>query len=277
MTTSSNVTTGTIDIGNGVALYFEENGRGDPILFVHGLWASSRFFSRQLADFGRDHRALAVDLRGHGRSTMTLSEQTVPTYARDLEAFMDRLGLEQVIGVGWSMGAFVWWDHFKQFGPGRLRGLVVVDQPPTDMRKDDFPDGLISADALRDWYERVQTNQASFMEEVLPMMFARLPTDADRAWMVAEMLRAPAVVAPAVLFDQSTRDYRETIRGYPVPTLVCSGALSHQPRAGSQLIVDSAIAARLKVFEGCGHSLFYEDSAAFNLALREFIGSLGHG
>jgi pimeloyl-ACP methyl ester carboxylesterase len=271
MNVPTNITTGTIDIGGGVWLYFEESGRGEPILLVHGLWASSRFFRQQIADLGRDYRALAVDLRGHGRSSMTLSDQTVPTYARDLEAFMDRLGLEQVIAVGWSMGAFVWWDHFKQFGPARLRGLVVIDQPPTDMRKEDFPDGLISPDSLRDWYERVQTDQAAFMNEVLPMMFAKPPADADRAWMVAEMSRAPAVVAAAVLFDQSTRDYRETIRGYPVPTLVCSGALSHQPRAGSQMIVDSAKTARLKVFEGSGHSLFYEDSPAFNLAVRDFI------
>ena len=77
------LTTGTVDIGGGVSMYFEGCGRGDPILFVHGLWASSRFFRQQLADFGRDHRALAVDLRGHGRSSMTLSEQPVPTYARD--------------------------------------------------------------------------------------------------------------------------------------------------------------------------------------------------
>jgi pimeloyl-ACP methyl ester carboxylesterase len=142
------------------------------------------------------------------------------------------------------------------------------------MRKDDFPDGLISPDALRDWYYRVQTEQASFMDEVLPMMFAKPPEKSDRAWMVDEMRQAPAVVAAAVLFDQSTRDYRETIKGYPVPTLVCSGALSHQPRAGSQLIVDSARNAQLRIFEDCGHSLFFEDSAGFNLALREFISTL---
>lgn len=267
-------TSGDVDIGGGVSLHYTACGSGDPILFVHGVWCSARFFRAQLADLGRDHRVIAVDLRGHGHSTKTLSHQTVPTYARDIEAFMDRLGLGQVVAVGWSMGAFVWWEHYRLFGADRLRGLVVIDQPPTDMCKPDFPDGLISPELMRDWHERVLVDQAALMREVLPMMFATPPSAADQEWMVAEMLQAPAAVAAAVLFDQSTRDYRDVVRGYPVPTLVCSGAKSGQPRAGSQLIVDGARAATLRVFEGCGHSLFYEDAAGFNTAVREFIGTL---
>ncbi len=57
------------------------------------------------------------------------------------------------------MGAFVWWDYYTQFGVAGLRGLVNVDQPPSDWRSAEIPRGLITLDSLRDWHYRLQTDR----------------------------------------------------------------------------------------------------------------------
>jgi pimeloyl-ACP methyl ester carboxylesterase len=271
MASTTQTITATVDIGNGVELYYEERGTGIPLLFVHGMWGSCRFFHKQLAALSSNYRVIALDLRGHGRSSMTMSGQTVPTYARDVAAFVEKLKLREFVAVGWSMGAFVWWDYHRQFGTGGVRALVVIDQPPSDWQSPEIPNALLTLDALRSWHYRIQTERNALMQEVIPMMFAKPPERADFQWMHDEMTRAPEVIAAAVLFDQSTRDYRQALEGYPVPTLVCGGGRSAQPRAGLELIVESVDDGRLTVFEQCGHCLFLEDAERFNTEVRDFV------
>jgi non-heme chloroperoxidase len=266
--------TGAIDIGAGVQLYYEECGAGPVIVFVHGMWASSRFFHKQMRELKGKYRVISLDLRGHGRSSMTPADQTVPTYARDLRVFIEKLKLDEFVGVGWSMGAFVWWDYYLQFGVAGLRGLVDIDQPPSDWRSPDIPKGLITLESLRDWHYQLQTNRVTFVRQMIPMMFAKPPAASDLSWMLEEMTRAPALIAAAELIDQSLREYQDMLRGYPVPILACSGELSAQPREGMQMIVDRAIHGELRVFPDCGHCLFLEDAVSFNRCVDEFVSRL---
>jgi non-heme chloroperoxidase len=264
----------TIDIGAGVHLHYEECGRGPVLLFVHGMWASCRFFRPQMDGLSAKYRVIALDLRGHGRSSMTLAGHTVPTYARDLRTFIEKLRLEEFVGIGWSMGAFAWWDYYQQFGTGGLRGFVNIDQPPSDWRSEQLPGGLLTLDLLRDWHARILTDRNEFMCEVIPMLFARRPAESDILWMLDEMTRTPAVIAAAEFIDQSLRDYYAVVSGFPVPTLACTGARTAQPLEGMKMVAERARSGRLEIFPDCGHCLFLEDAPAFNRAVDEFAASL---
>ena len=254
------IETGTVDIGGGVELYWEASGTGRPIVFVHGLWASSRFFRRQLMAIGQQHRAIALDLRGHGRSAMTPGGHTVPTLAADLHAFLRALSIERPILVGWSMGAFIAWDYHLQFGSADIAGLVVVDQAPTDFRYDGMEGAIVGLPELRDWTSAVLTNRNDFMKIVLPMMFHVPPSAEDADWMWNEMCRAPASISASIFVDQCLRDYRPMISSYDVPTLVCSGTYSAQPRAGAVFLHENIPDSRLQMFDESGHCLFLEET-----------------
>lgn len=69
---------------NGADLYYEDRGEGHPIVFLHGVLHSLRFFEPQLAGLSDEYRAVAVDFRGHGRSEKTELGHTVAQYARDI-------------------------------------------------------------------------------------------------------------------------------------------------------------------------------------------------
>ena len=274
MTRPASSTVGTVHIGSGVHLYYEERGSGPVLVLVHGMWGSSRFFSKQIAGLSAKYRVIAVDLRGHGRSSMTLSDQTVPSYARDLRAFLASLGIDSFVAVGWSMGAFVCWDYFEQFGAAGMKGLVVVDQPPSDWQSPELPGALISAETLRLWNYRLHTERNALIREVIPMMFAAPPEGDELAWMFDEMTRAPEAIAAATLVDQSMREYQNMLWGFPVPMLVCGGGKSAQPRAGLEMIVERATKATLSIFEACGHCLFLEDADRFNAEVDQFASPL---
>jgi len=275
MQDTTGITRNTVDIGNGIQLYYEEKGSGQPVLFVHGLWASCRFFRKQIPWFGERYRAIALDLRGHGRSSMTLYGQTVPTYASDLRAFIKALGLKDVIVVGWSMGSFVLWNYYELFGDENIRAAVDIDESPTDFRSDDFPIGFITFEEIYEWFFQVQTNRNELMKGVVSMMFKHPLSDDDFQWMYDEMTRAPELVAAAIFFDQSARDYHHVIKGFPIPTLLCFGAdESLQTLEAAHWIEKAMVNARLEVFKESGHCPFFEEPERFNDVVNAFIQGL---
>ena len=90
---------------DGVALFYEEAGFGEPpMLLVHGLACDHTHFTPQLEHFSGDHRVVAVDLRGHGQSDAPRQEYTIEGFADDLAWVCARLGLENPIVVGHSLG-----------------------------------------------------------------------------------------------------------------------------------------------------------------------------
>lgn len=53
---------------NNINLFYEVNGKGQPLLFIHGLGSSSRDWELQAAEFSKNYQVITFDLRGHGQS-----------------------------------------------------------------------------------------------------------------------------------------------------------------------------------------------------------------
>ncbi len=90
---------------DGVALFYEEAGVGEPpMLLVHGIACDHTHLTPQLEHFSDDHRVVAVDLRGHGQSDAPQQEYSIEGFADDLAWVCARLGLENPVVVGHSLG-----------------------------------------------------------------------------------------------------------------------------------------------------------------------------
>ena len=119
------------------------------MIFIHGVWMSSRFFENQLIYFRDRCRVITLDLRGHGQSSHVHSGHTVANYARDARAFMNGLELRDVILAGWSMGSFVIWDYFAQFGSQDVKAVVLVEETPSDYKWPDWDLDLADFEVLK--------------------------------------------------------------------------------------------------------------------------------
>jgi len=259
---------------NGVALYYEDEGEGRPVVYLHGVLAGLRFFQHQLSP-SVDHRAVALDYRGHGRSETPETGHTVPQYARDLRAFLDRRDLDDVVLVGWSMGALVAWEYADQFGTDRLAGTVVVDMSASAFRWDDYDHGSVDLDGLQERLELVQTDPADFTERLIDAAFAGSVSPQTRRLARDELSRPSPPVKSAILADYTLRDYRDVLSALDVPALVVATAdETWRTVAAVEHVASLLPDADVETFENSGHCPFLEEPVAFNRLVEEFVASL---
>jgi pimeloyl-ACP methyl ester carboxylesterase len=100
---------------------------GAPFLLAHGLASNARLWDGVAGALVADgHPAVTVDLRGHGRSSKPDGPYDVPTVADDLEAVIERLGLNRPVVAGQSWGGNVALELAARH-PDLVRGIVCVD------------------------------------------------------------------------------------------------------------------------------------------------------
>ena len=261
-------------LANGVTLHLVDEGEGRPVVFIHGVAMSSRFFDRQLAHVAARARFVAPDLRGHGRSEKVLHGHTVESYAADLAQLFAARGVERPVLVGWSMGAMVAWEYLQAFGQAEVAGLVIVDQPPSDWAWDDYEFGAITPELLAELIAGLQMAPAAVAEELANLM-QHVPDAETTEWMIEEITRCPPAIASTILVNQTLRDYRPLLPDIAVPTAVFFGADDKMtsPRAG-EWIASAIPGATFTAFEGSSHVPFHEVPDAFGEALDAFLARL---
>jgi pimeloyl-ACP methyl ester carboxylesterase len=103
-----NPVTGAYAELNGIKLYHEQYGTGEPaVLVIHGNGASLAQMEFQISHFARTHRVIAADSRGHGKSGLGAGRLTYVQQADDLNALLDQLHLRNVYVIGWSDGGTI--------------------------------------------------------------------------------------------------------------------------------------------------------------------------
>jgi non-heme chloroperoxidase len=131
-----------LELPDGVPLYFEEHGAGQPIVLVPGWTITTRFWERQVAELARERRVLTLDLRGAGNSGKTPDGHSLSGYADDLGELLTRLDLSDVTLVAWAMGVSVSVHYLVGHGRARVGRLVWVDHSPRFFAEPDWPYAL---------------------------------------------------------------------------------------------------------------------------------------
>ena len=90
---------------NGMQMYYEVSGAGDPMIVLHGGFMNIPMMGEIVGRLAGTHRVYALELQGHGRTTDIERPITYPNLAGDVAAFMDAIGIERADVFGYSMGA----------------------------------------------------------------------------------------------------------------------------------------------------------------------------
>ncbi|SDK02180.1 alpha/beta fold hydrolase [Sediminibacillus albus] len=264
-----------LDIDSVTKLYYQEEGKGQAVIFIHGVMMSSKFFHRQFPYFKEKYRTVTFDLRGHGDSSKVPYGHTVANYARDLKILIEKLELKDVILVGWSMGALVVWDYVNQFGTDNLKALTIVDQSPSDYLWEGWDYGAFDFEAIKQVMRAIQEDQHAFNSDFIYGMFKDTPDSGQHRWILEEMMKLPAVIASTIVFNQTAVDYRDSLSNVDVPALLCFGRDDKFfPIAAGEYIQKRIQTAKLIPFENSSHCLFLEEPAKFNKELDQFFQSL---
>ncbi len=106
----------------------DDGGTGEPAcLLVHSLGGRTEFWTEMLGELRKTHRAIALDLRGHGASAAaTFANSGLDDFVDDVLQVADSLGLARFVLVGHSFGATVALAVATR-APGRVLALALVD------------------------------------------------------------------------------------------------------------------------------------------------------
>jgi pimeloyl-ACP methyl ester carboxylesterase len=113
--------------GDGVRIQLAvKQGRGKPVLCVHGLTANCRCWDVVAAGLAPAHSVLAMDLRGRGLSDKPAGGYSLQQHVRDIFFLLDNLGLEKVVLMGHSLGAYIS-IYFAAQHPARVDKVILLD------------------------------------------------------------------------------------------------------------------------------------------------------
>jgi pimeloyl-ACP methyl ester carboxylesterase len=124
LTDSSSARSGRVN-ANGVDYYYEIHGEGEPLLLLHGGLFSLDFFGPVLPLLAEGRQVIAVDLQGHGRTTLGDRPIRLTDMGDDMAVLLGRLGYAQVDALGYSFGGGVAFRLAVQH-PELVRRLVLV-------------------------------------------------------------------------------------------------------------------------------------------------------
>jgi pimeloyl-ACP methyl ester carboxylesterase len=269
-----------LETKDGAKIYFEDQGKGQPIVLVHGWTCSSKFWQRNVPELAKEFRVVTLDLRGHGNSSKALTGHTVAQYARDVREVVEHLGLKNVTMVGWSLGGPVVLSYYQQFGnDSRLKALGLVDSDPFPFSPAAWNDHVLknfNYNGMNAMFVNYAADPRKFATAFTARMFKQKPSDADAEWVVAELLKTPAWIAVAAYSDFLMSDYARTLPDVKIPVVVFAGNSGVFPNgiAMGKALAGQAPHGTFVPFEDGGHMLFYEQPQKFNGVLASFVKGL---
>lgn len=264
-----------IDVG-GLTLSVTEAGKGPPVVLAHGILFDHRMFDALVEDLARDHRTVAVDLRGHGRSSPVTAPYTLADQAQDLARVLDGLGLERAVFVGHSMGAMSAMRLAAE-APERVEGLVVVNSSAEEESRVD----RLRYRAMARVFRHLGPSEV-LLGQVVGTQFSK-GFQLSRAAVVREWVdRWKALDRVSVYYAVKAVVSRPSIEGLlpkiRCPSLVLAGTedvATDVDRA--QVIQDGIPDCRRKEIQGCGHAGPVEKPAEMLGHIREYLDELRGG
>ena len=265
-----------IETPDGVPLYYDERGEGEPIVLIHGWTCDSDYWWQKNVDaLAENHHVVTYDLRGHGRSGKTDDGHSLSSYAEDLEFLTESLNLQEITLVGWSMGVAVILTYLERFGDDRVRAIGLIDQTPKFYSDDDWEFALLgdfSEEGLTELVGGLEADRPGAAKPIIQAFFAEPRSEERLSEMYARTTLTPTSVATAMLNDMVPRDFRNQLSEIEIPTLLLYGEQSAVfPGPLSEWMHEQIPDSELVMFAESGHSPFWEEPEAFNTELSAFV------
>lgn len=253
----------------GGRLYYEEQGAGEPLLFVAGLGGLGSFWAPQLTAFAATHRVITFDHRGTGQSTHSAIRYSIKQMADDALALLDHLGVAKAHYAGHSTGGAIG-QTLAAHAPARIGDLVLsATWPKADAyfrRLFDVRKGVLEAQGVRA-YTRLG-NLVLFP----PYYFAANAAAIDERAEKSLAGLAPVAVLASRIDAILEFDGLAALPSIQHRTLVmCAKDDMITPAYFSEQLAAQLPNATLKLMERGGHFCPTAEVGEYNRIVREFL------
>jgi 3-oxoadipate enol-lactonase len=245
---------------NGIELFYEEQGEGPPLVFLHGAAGNHISWWQQVPHFRDRYRCISIDHRGFGRS-LDVTGEGGSRFVDDLEALLMHLEVEEPVTlVAQSMGGRTA-IGFAVRHPERTRAVVMADT----WGFFDWPELQQRVAELRE-----QTAEAGQALEQRALGRAFQEAHPDRRFLYEQIagLNPPRDLRRMVDGAPS----REEVAALQVPFLFIVGSEdSLTPPEILKEVHGFIEGSEFREFPGNGHSVYFEDPEGFNAAVDDFL------
>jgi 3-oxoadipate enol-lactonase len=249
-----------------IQLYYEETGRGQPLLFLHGLGSSGRDWELQVDAFSNRYRVITADMRGHGRSDKPHQAYSVAMFADDVRQLFGHLEIAAGHLVGISMGGMIAFQLAID-APEMVRSMVIVNSAPELIPR-------TMGQRLEVW-RRLLIARLLGMRKIGQVLGGRLFPEPHQDEMRqvfterwAENDRTAYLAATRALIGWSVQQHIGLIQ---CPVLVLASDMDYTPVALKAAYVAQMPTARLQVIANSRHAMPVDQSKAFNNAVDNFL------
>lgn len=262
-----------------INIYYEDLGKGKPVVFIHGWPLSGSMWEYQLTELPKHGlRCIIYDRRGFGKSDRPFAPYDYETLAGDLKALLDQLDLQDVTLVGFSMGGGEIAKYFSLYGGVRVSKIVLVSAVvPFMLQTNDNPQGVPQA-AFNGMAEGILEDRPAFMEKFNKDFFGvslinHPVSEAFLANSLTKVMEASPIATLECAKSFSSTDFRKDVVKINVPTLIIHGdsdktvPIKATGEESARLIPN----AEFIIYEGEPHGLWYTSKERLNQDLIDFI------
>ncbi len=256
---------------HGARIYYEEQGKGDPIVLIHGWSLNLRMWDPQVADLARQYRVIRYDRRGFGQSS---GSEDVTWDVEDLRALLDALGIERAHVLGMSQGARPALT-FAASVPHRVSSLILHGSPAPD----GFGLPYTGADRLSqpDFEKLAQASgleaaRKAWIAHPLPQIPPGHPDATRRLDALVAGYRGERWLKPPTPSGPTMMATMVDLAKVKAPTLILVGD-SEVPylRIVADALTYGISGARKAVVPGGGHLVNIIEPRAYNRAVLDFL------
>ena len=191
----------TVEV-NGMQMYYEVSGEGDPLIVLHGAYMNIPTMGEIIPKLAETHKVYALEFQGHGRTTDIDRPITYPNLADDVATFMDAVGIEKADIFGYSMGS--------------AAGLrLAIDHP-------EKVDQLVAASVAYDvsgW----QPAFVEFIPQMAPEIFVGTPMEDEWKKLAPNPDGFRALVEKLIALEKEPMAWEADVKALKTPVLIIAG------------------------------------------------------
>lgn len=255
-------------------IYFEDQGEGDPILFVPGHMCTTKFFSKNVEELKKTNRVICIDNRGFGNSSKPLHGNEIIRNAQDLKELIEYLQLKNILLMGWSLSGSIVTQYAYSFDSYNLKGLGLIDACLFPFSSDSWNTYNLKNYNMDDWnkkYHLWHTDINKYIKNFTSRMDEYL-SEEEIQMIRDEIVKTPPWIGFALHSDWCHTDTASMLKTLRVPVIIFSGeSLGHGYEMGRYYYQEIKTYKEIHEFEKGGHLLFYVEHEKFNNIVRKFL------
>jgi len=269
---------------NGYRVWYQESGRGEPMVFLHNGGNDHRIWDHQVEYFSKTHRVIVVDHLGHGRSDRPAIEYTLPLFTGEVAALVEQLDLAPVMLVGHCIGGAMSLNYTLAH-PENVRALVLFNVAT---------EKTLCAGPLADMYRSFSSDRAAREQFIEGVEAATIPREESQARLQRQL--GESKVADDLEFAEhiyrlhslkgqmrtlfNTISHFDSYRGldvlekpanFPPVCLFWGEANAILPSSAGREFSDRLRPDKFEPLSGCGHLAMREHAAEVNEKIEAFL------